>query len=163
MTHSSSSIKEMPVNPPLFNLWMTDLGDILALAERSPVQSQYPLAVFRVRIFPSLWNGQYLLLRKQGKACAFVNWAWLSDSLSEHYQKTQCYIEPQLWCSGNNLWFMEIMGAEYLQDLVHQLRNVIPAGTLAKWHEVHMVGSLSASCRLVKFHGADFANATHDE
>lgn len=138
--------------PQVFQQWMDDLADIMALAAQAPVQSQYPLAILRARIFPSLWYGQYLLLREQGHALAFVNWAWLEEATAQNYQHTQCYLEPDQWREGSHLWFMEILGGpQYLQPLIYRLRDRIPTGTQAYWHEVTELGAASVVLRTALF------------
>ncbi|MDR6394775.1 toxin-activating lysine-acyltransferase [Herbaspirillum seropedicae] len=134
-----------------FARWMTDFGDILALAQRSKVQAHYPLAILRARVFPSLWTQQYLILRKQGKAVAFINWAWLSEELSERYRDSQCYIGPEQWTSGHCLWFMEMLGSEYLRELLLALRKTIPRNTLAHWHEIREIDGQSGRVRSASF------------
>ncbi|WP_288066000.1 toxin-activating lysine-acyltransferase [Herbaspirillum sp.] len=137
--------------PQAFAHWMADFGDILALAQRSKVQSHYPLAVLRARVFPSLWTGQYLILRKQGRAVAFLNWAWLSEDLSERYRHSQCYVPPEQWSSGHCLWFMELMGANHLPELLLALRKTIPRNTLVHWHEIKEIGANSGRFRTAAF------------
>lgn len=134
-----------------FARWMTDFGDILALAQRSKVQAHYPLAILRARVFPSLWTQQYLILRKQGKAVAFINWAWLSDEWSERYRDSQCYLGPEQWKSGHCLWFMEMLGSEYLRELLLALRKKFPRNTLAHWHEIREIGGQSGRVRSASF------------
>lgn len=143
-----------------FDRWMNDLGDILALAEQAVVQGQYPLAILRVRIFPSLWLGQYLVLRQNGKAIMFVNWAWLDDAMSAAYEECPCQLEPEDWQGGRWLWFMEILGdSRHMPDLVDQLRRVIPRNSVARWHEVDAVGAGSLRLRTVRF-GPDRGEAS---
>ncbi|MCP1571950.1 toxin-activating lysine-acyltransferase [uncultured Herbaspirillum sp.] len=145
-------------SPAVFEQWMADFGDVLALAQRSKVQAHYPLAILRARIFPSLWTHQYLILRKQGKAVAFINWAWLSEELSERYRHSQCYIAPEQWNSGHCLWFMEMLGSEYLGELLLGLRKIIPRDTLAHWHEIKEIGAHSGRVRTASF--GPFAKST---
>lgn len=132
--------------------WMHDLGDIMTLVEDAHIQGQYPLAILRARLFPSLLHGQYLVLRKNHRAVAFVNWAWLSDAQDARYRKSPCYLAPEDWNNGQRLWFMEILGGgKHIQELTHRLREIIPPGTLAHWHEVREVGGASATLRSVRF------------
>ena len=153
---STASTPTPPTTPQpshaSFMTWMQDLGDIMSLVENAPVQGQYPLAILRARVFASLWHGQYLVLRQNHRAVAFVNWAWLSDALDTRYRQSQCYLAPEDWQSGPHLWFMEILGgSEHLQTLIQRLRDIIPPGTQAHWHEVHAVGGSSATLRSVRF------------
>lgn len=131
---------------------MNDLGDILALAEQAVVQGQYPLAILRVRIFPSIWLGQYLLLRHNGKPVMFVNWAWLDDAKSAAYAVAPFQLDPDDWQSGPSLWFMEILGdRQHMPELVTRLRRVIPRNSVARWHEVDAVGAGSLRLRMACF------------
>ncbi len=143
---------DLPPLPDIFLRWMQDLGDILWLASRSRVQGRYPLAILRSRVFASLWHGQYRLLRQDGQPVAFLNWAWLSEELSRAYQRAPFHLEPEQWRSGDQLWFMEIMGpSHHLPALIRDLREHIPSGTHARWHEVDQVDEEA---------GADRAAAT---
>jgi cytolysin-activating lysine-acyltransferase len=145
-----------------FSQWMNDLGAIMYLVDEAKVQRQYPLAVLRARIFPSLWHRQYHLLWKEGLPVAFVNWAWLSDSLAMRYKDTQCYLEPNDWKSGANLWFMEILySADHLNALIADLRHIIPPATEAHWHEVTEIGTHSAKLRHIRFPDLPTSHAAH--
>ncbi|MDP4299288.1 toxin-activating lysine-acyltransferase [Leptothrix discophora] len=134
---------------------MTDLGAMLQLVRGSAIQKHYPLAILRTRIFPAIWLGQYRILWHQGRPVGFYNWAWLDETLAERYRRTQCHVEPDQWVGGSCLWFMEMVHEPgQLRAVVRSMRTVVPAGTVANWHEVSAIGEARRQVRQVRFRPA---------
>ena len=117
---------------------------ILELLETSPLHYLHGVEFLFNRIFPSLLNGQFRLLAKEGKPLAFVNWAWLNDELSEKFSHYGHQLGPNDWAGGKNLWFVEIVVRDgMMQTLIRDLQhNVFPPGTRGRWVRVGPSGEL---------------------
>ena len=120
------------------------LPPILELFETSPLHFLHTVQFLFDRIYPSLLNRQFRLLMRGNKPVAFVNWAWLSDEISERFAVYGHHLEPGDWNSGNNLWFGEIVVRDgmmhaLIRDLQH---NVFPPGTRARWVRVGPSGEV---------------------
>lgn len=120
------------------------LPPVLELFETSPLHYLHDVGFLFDRIFPSLLNGQFRLLAARDRPLAFVNWAWLSDELSEKFSVYGHHLGPDDWASGPNLWFVEIVVREgmmhsLLRDLQHQ---VFEPGTRARWIRVGPSGEV---------------------
>jgi cytolysin-activating lysine-acyltransferase len=120
------------------------LPAVLELLETSPLHFMHTVSYLFDRVYPSLLNGQFRLLVRDGKPLAFVNWAWLSDAGSEKFSVYGHHLEPGDWQSGPNLWFAEIVVRDgMMQPLIRDLlRNVFPAGTRGRWVRVGPSGEV---------------------
>jgi cytolysin-activating lysine-acyltransferase len=117
---------------------------VLELLETSPLHYLHTVQFLFDRIFPSLVNGQFRLLMRQGRPMAFVNWAWLSDELSDKFSVYGQNLGPGDWNCGPNLWFAEIVVRDgMMHALIRDLqRNVFPRGTRARWVRVGPSGEV---------------------
>jgi len=120
------------------------LPAVLELLETSPLHYLHGVEFLFNRIFPSLLNGQFRLLVKEGKPVAFVNWAWLSDAVSEKFSHYGHQLGPTDWRGGDNLWFVEIVARDgMMQPLIRDLQHaVFTPGTRGRWVRVGPSGEL---------------------
>lgn len=118
------------------------LPDVLELFETSPLHFLHPVGVLFDRVFPSLLNGQYRLLRRDGRPAAFVNWAWLSPEIGARFAASVYHLRQAEWNCGADLWFCEIVAREgMMYPLMRALQHdVFPPGTHGRWLRVGPAG-----------------------
>lgn len=120
------------------------LPPIFELFETSPLHFIHPVQTLFDQIFPSLVNGQFRLLVKDGRPLAFVNWAWLSEQAAARYAATRHPVAGPDWRSGPELWFCEIVVRDgAMPDLLADLRrNIFPPGTRLHWLRIGVSGEV---------------------
>ena len=119
------------------------LAPVLELYESSPLHFIQPVQMLFDRVFPSLLNGQFRLLVKNGRPQSFLNWAWLTPQLSAELLAGRPAIGPDEWQSGNELWFMEIVAREGTLDAaIRDAQAQFPPGTRARWMRIGPSGEV---------------------
>lgn len=121
---------------PLSEEMLQVMGGVLFLTQFSELHQRYPVTVLTDRIMPSILLNQFRYHRRGVTPLAFVNWAWLSEDVEKRYLETYS-LAPEDWTSGDRLWFLEILAPNgYGVDLMFELRNFFPEGTVA--HAVYV-------------------------
>jgi hemolysin-activating ACP:hemolysin acyltransferase len=119
------------------------LAPVLELYESSPLHFIQPVQVLFDRVFPSLLNGQFRLLAKNGRPQSFMNWAWITPQLSAAILAGRPAIGPDQWQSGKELWFMEIVARDgMLAAAIRDVHTQFPSGTRARWMRIGPSGEV---------------------
>lgn len=117
-----------PLSEPLLQV----MGGVLFLTQFSTLHQLYPVTTLTDRVLPSLLLNQFRYHRRGATPLGFVNWAWLNEEAETRYLKTM-ELRPDDWTSGDRLWFLEILAPNgYGANLIFELRDSFPEGTVAK-------------------------------
>ena len=86
------------------------IGDITTLFLRSNYHKNFPIInMFAVVVEPLTINQCKIYYNNKNLPIAFVSWAWVSNVISEKYQKGDYLLQPNEWKSGEHLWIMDFI------------------------------------------------------
>lgn len=88
------------------------LEQVLRLMDRSPHHRGYSVDTILRCIVPPLQLGQYAGIERGGRLVAWASWAWLPPAKAEPFLKDAYKIQPQDWCSGDALVFMDFIAPD---------------------------------------------------
>ncbi|MDP9630341.1 UNVERIFIED_ORG: cytolysin-activating lysine-acyltransferase [Ensifer adhaerens] len=104
-----------------FNLFEV-LGMMAVVAMDSDYRN-WSLAEIEAYLVPALDAGQYkVYINDEGRPTAFVTWALVDDECHGALVKHGSNPPANRWCSGRNLWFMDIV-APY-GNALHVIRDL---------------------------------------
>lgn len=98
------------VNDGVFDAKMLSLGRLNFLASYCPLHKNFPASAL-ARLFAPAINHDCVRFfnNEQGRVCAALIWARLSNQISERMIFDQIPPSEKDWASGENLWFLDVL------------------------------------------------------
>ncbi len=86
------------------------MGKLQFLASFCPLHSKFPSAALGRLFYPAINHDCVRFFdNEDGKTCAALIWARLSDDVSERMIYDRAPPQPDEWASGHNLWFLDLL------------------------------------------------------
>ena len=101
-------------------------GTVVNLMIESPAHRHLFLADMQWLIIPPMRLNQYRIFhdRERNQPVGYVSWAFLSQDAAERLRKGQTRLQPSEWKSGEQLWLIDLLAPEQLQQkIIKELKD----------------------------------------
>lgn len=109
------------------------LGEVTWLYSNSDLHREWQVQSMMQWVMPAIMYRQFRIYHEQGKAIAYVAWAYLSEEVEEAYMIDPLSLQPKDWKSGDRGWIVDfIVPFGHLWPVVSDLRSNVFRGEIGK-------------------------------